>query len=279
MRGCFVAWLLDPEAVSAVRNAVRDELEESSDSGVDSLLPGVDAATVSVFLRRPGGDAPQLAWYVEHDDGDAWTDPAAVIREHSPLFPEVASRLAGGAPTVVADSAANATELVHAALPGRPGAYADCTDTLPIVRPQNDPNDASDDDPHGHPEVVPLVLRVRGGVGSLFARALAGLIVRTPAWLEAKFEAASLDVMETEGMYTETLLLESNPSEDAVWWYMESGGMEQVKDAYYDSDSAIARVSEHVLGWVLERPERVLAHPVEASEFELLAHAVDPGRD
>ncbi|WP_269782707.1 hypothetical protein [Halobacterium wangiae] len=38
-------------------------------------------------------------------------------------------------------------------------------------------------------------------------------------------------------------------------------------------------LAEHVLGWLLERPARVLAHPVEASDFELLAHAVDTDRE
>ena len=279
-RGCFVAWPLDAEAVPTVRDAVRDELADADERGVAALLPDAGAATVSVFLRRADSDAPQFVWYVEYEDSEAWADPATVVREHSPLFQRVASCLADGAPTVVAHSAADAVELVHAGVPGRPAVYADRTDALPAFCSGGDLNDASSDAPGAdRPEIVPLVLRVRGGVGSLFARALAGLFERTPTWLEAKFEAASLDVMAEEGMHTETLLLERDADGYAVWWYMESGGMERVKDAYYASDSAIARVSEHVLGWVLERPERALVHPVEASEFELLAHAVAPNRD
>lgn len=248
-----------------------EELPDAAGRGVDPLLPGVGATTVSVFLRRPETDAVQLVWFVEHGDDDAWRDPAAAIREHSPLFPRVESALAGS-PTVVAADADDATELVHAAVPDRPTAFADRTDALPIV--------CSGGDPGGdRPDVVPLVLGIRGGVGSLLAHGLAGLFARTPAWLEAKFEAASLDVMEAEGMYTETLLLERDAGGYRLWWYMESGGMEQVGEAYYESDSLVARASEYVLGWALERPERALVHPVEASEFEPLAHAVDPDRN
>lgn len=270
-RGCFVAWPLDPGAADAARTTVRDELADAAGRGVNPLLQDAGAATVSVFLRRPESDAPQLAWFVEHDDREAWADPAATIRDQSPVFDRLDSVLADGRPTVVAVSATDATEIVHAALPGRPVAFADQTDALSVVCSGNDSTVS-------RPEVVPLVLDVRGGIGSVLARGLTWLVVRTPAWLEAKFEAASLDVMEAEGMYTETLLLSRDPDGYRVWWYMESGGMDDVAEAYYDSDSRIARVSEHVLGWMLERPGRVLEHPVEATEFELLAHAVDPGR-
>ena len=272
---CFVAWPLRAEAVAELRSAVRDELAGADGRGVDPLLPDAGAATVSVFLHRPDGEAPALVWYVEHADGGVWPDPAATIREQSPLFPALSAFLADGEPAVVADSAAGVAELVHAAVPGRPAVYADRTDALPVVCSGGDAADT----PADRPDVVPLVLRVRGGVGSLVARAFAGLFERTPARLEAKFEAASLDVMEAEGMHTETLLLERTGTGYDLWWYMEAGDMAEVGEAYYASDSAIARVSEHVLGWVLERPERALAHPVEASDFELLAHAVDAGRE
>ena len=278
--GCFVAWPLDADAVDDVRGSVREHLADAEPADANASLPDVDALTVSVLLRQPDGDRPQFAWFVEYAESESWADPVAAIREHSPLFSAVAPHLASGEPTVVAETAENATEFVHAAVPGRPTAFAARADSPPGICADGDSErkvaDASRAPP---PEVVPLVLRVRGGLGSLFARALAGLFDRTPAWVEAKFEAASLEVMKAEGMYTETLLLQRDDEGYAVWWYMESGGMEQVKDAYYESDSRIARLSEYVLDWVLERPERALVHPVEASEFELLAHGVDPGRD
>jgi hypothetical protein len=268
-RGCFVAWPLDPERVAALRETVRTELDAGR--GAEALLPGVNAATVSVFVREADGDAPQLAWFVEHEEGPEWRDPAAAIRDHSPLFPALAEALGDGDATVVADTAPATAELVHAALPDRPVSFDAGTSELPVVGPRKAGGSP-------RPDVVPLVLRVRGGLGSLFARALAGAFERTPGWLEAKFESSSLDIMEAEGMYTETLLLERGEDGYRLWWYMESGGMEQVQDAYYESDSRIARLSERVLGWVLERPERVLVEPVAATEFDLLAHAVAPDR-
>lgn len=274
---CFVSWPLRPGVADELRYAVRDELAGADGRGVDPLLPG--AATVSVFLRHPDREAPKLAWYVEHEEGSSWADPEAAIRDRSPLFPALARFLADGETVVVADSATGAVELVHAEVPGRPAAYTDQTDALPIVCSGGDADAASDASVANRPEVVPLVLRVRGGLGSLFARAFAGLLERTPAWLEAKFEAASIEVMEAEGMYTETLLLERTGAGYDLWWYMEAGDMAEVGEAYYASDSAVARVSEHVLGWVLERPKRALVHPVEASDFELLAHSVDTGRE
>jgi len=270
--GCFVSWPLRATALDDIRETVIAELDGAEGSGIAELLPVDGVETVSLFVHNPDDGRPTLVWYVEHDRDYEWSDPAAVVREHSPLFPALAEFLTDGEPNVVAAASPDTTLLVHANLPGRPRAYADRSEGLPIVLSANDSGGEV-------PDVVPLRLAVRSGLGSLVARAFAGLFERTPAWLEAKFEAASLDVMEAEGMYTETLLLERTDAGYDIWWYMESGDMEQVGEAYYETDNRVARVSEHVLGWVLERPERVLAHPDEASEFELLAHAVDPDRE
>lgn len=267
---CFVSWPLEVDAVDAVRGTVREELDGADGSGAVKLLSLEGVATASVFVYDD--DGPELVWYVEHRGDDEWENPAAIVREASPLFPALAAHLTSGTPTVISDSAPSSLEVVHASLPDRPNAYADRSGDLPTVLSGNDPG-------AGVPDVVPLRLDIRPGPGSLLARLGASLIVRTPDWLEAKFEAASLDVMAAEGMYTETLLLERTDAGYVLWWYMESGGMDQVYEAYYASSSRIARVSEHVLGWVLERPERALTHPVEASDFELLAHAVDTERE
>jgi hypothetical protein len=267
---CFVSWPLRVDAVDGLRATVARELDGADGSGVAELLPESGVSTTSVFIYQD--HRPKLVWYVEHDGGDAWAEPAAAVRDASPLFPTLADHCDSRPATVVADLDPDAVEVVHASLPDRPNAYADRSGGLPTVLSGNDAD-------AGVPDVVPLRLAIRPGLGSLLARVGAGLVDRTPDWLEAKFEAASHDVMADEGMYTETLLLERTPDGYDLWWYMESGGMAQVYEAYYESSSRIARVSEHVLGWVLERPERVLAHPVEASDFELLAHAVDAKRE
>lgn len=267
---CFVSWPLGVDAVDGLRATVARELDGADGSGVAELLPESGVSTTSVFIYHD--HRPEFVWYVEHDGGGAWENPATAVRDASPLFPALTDHLAPRAATVVADLDPDAVEVVHASLPDRPNAYADRSGELPTVLSGNDAD-------AGVPDVVPLRLAIRPGLGSLFARVSAGLIDRTPDWFEAKFEAASLDVMAAEGMYTETLFLERTPNGYDLWWYMESGSMAQVYEAYYESSSRIARVSEHVLGWVLERPERALAHPVEASDFELLAHAVDAARE
>jgi hypothetical protein len=270
--GCFVSWPLRATGLDDLRETVVAELDDTEGSGLAELLPLAGVSTVSLFVHEPDDGQTGLVWYVEHDRDERWRDPARIVREHSPLFRALAEHLTADEPTVVAEGSPDATSVVHMSVPGRPRAYANRTDDLPAVL-------SDDDSDAGVPDVVPLRLTIRPGLGSLFACALAGLIERTPAWLEAKFEAASLDVLEDEEMYTETLLLERTGDGYDLWWYMEADNMEQVGEAYYETDNRVARVSEHVLGWVLERPEHALAHPTQASDFELLAHAVDGGRE
>lgn len=270
---CFVSWPLRAGAVDDLRAEVASALDGADGSGVDALLPVDGVATVSLFRRGRDGDSA-LVWYVEHAATDEWSDPVAVVRDQSPLFPEIAALLASSDPTVVADASPGVVRLVHASLPGRANEYADRTGETPTVVSANDPDG-------GTPDVVPLRLAVAPGLGTLFARLFAGVSARLAddGPVERAFESRTEPVLEAEGMYTESLLLQRTDDGYVLWWYMESGGMERVGEAYYESTSAVARVSEYVLGRVLERPERALAHPVEASDFEPLAHAVDAGRE
>lgn len=269
---CFVSWRVDAGAVDDLRTEVSAALEGAHGSGVDELLPLDGVSTVSLFAHDDG-ERPALVWYVEHAVGGRWRDPAAVVREQSPLFPALAEYLADGDPNVVADASADVVRLVHESLPGRPNAYADQTGTLPTVLSAGGDEEI--------PAVVPLRLAVEPGLGTALARLFAGLMDRLAddGVVKRTFESWTEPILEAEGMYTESLLLERTEAGYDLWWYMESGGMEQVYEAYYDSTSRIARLSERALGRVLERPERVLAHPVEASDFELLTHAVAAERE
>jgi|GEM_PF-2183844 len=268
----FVAWPYVPDANrDSILAVLRDALDGTEGSGVSHVLPGLGAQTVSVF-HHPGATRPWHVWFVEHPTSDAWTDPPATIRQASPLFETgLADHLESDPAVTVTDVSPDATELVHAFLPDRPAGYADQTDDTPIVR-------SRDDSTTPIPDVVPLRLRVRSGLATRAVRGLAWLTARTPAWLEARFDSATQPILEAEGMQTETLLLHRQPDGDDIWWYMEADDMGQVETAYYESWNPIARLSEHALGLILEAPDRVLAHPVEASEFELLLHAVAPTR-
>lgn len=273
----FVSWPLAPASTAVdVRGVLREELADADGPGVTDLLPDVGVSTVSVLLyslgdenseSREDDERPCLVWYVEHEVGEAWATPGRVIREHSPLWPALEPLLADGAPTVVAETAAGATEVVHAFLPDRPTSWVDEGDDLPVLLPPGE-------DGASEPDVVPLQLVIRPGLGSVLARGIAGLMDRTPEWLTAKFEAWTQPILEAEGMYTETLLLERTDSGYELWWYMEAGDMGQVKEGFEESDSYVARLSEPIFGLFLENPGRAFDHPVAASNFELLAHAV-----
>lgn len=268
---CFVSWPLR-DGGEGVRAAAVSALDGADGTGLEAVLPVDGVSTASVFVR--GDDLSDLVWYVEHDGDEQWCDPAAVVREQSPLFPALAGFLAEREPTVVADGERDAVRLVHASLPGRPRGFADQTGELPVVL-------SADDADGGLPDVVPLRLAVEPGLGTAVARLFAGIVSRLAddGFVERAFDSWTQPVLEAEGMYTETLLLERTDAGYDLWWYMESAGMEQVGEAYYETDNRVARASEHVLGWVLERPERALAHPGEATDFELLVHAVAADRE
>lgn len=253
-------------------------LGTSPASGADAILPHPDVETVSLF-RDTGKDTPILGWYVEHEDSSAWKDPATVIRDTSPLFEQgLEGLLSDSPPRVIADGSEGIQELVHATLPQRPRTYPDQRSRLPILCGDPDGNDARSTDSNDTPDVVLIRLKIRPGVGSALARLFGWLFDRTPEWLESRFETWTEPILEAEGMYTETLLLEHAAERYVLWWYMETGDMGQVYEAYEESDSRIARLSERVLGLALENPARIIQSPMITSDFELLAHAVSKDR-
>jgi uncharacterized protein YunC (DUF1805 family) len=90
-------------------------------------------------------------------------------------------------------------------------------------------------------------------------------------------ETWSGEMLEAEQMYTESIVLERRSEGYVLCGYMETEAMEGVYDAYYDTWNPVARVSEVVLGRVLEEPAQILEYPL-GTDIEVLAHAVDPDR-
>jgi len=78
-------------------------------------------------------------------------------------------------------------------------------------------------------------------------------------------------------MYTESLLLETDGTHQVVHYYMETGDMDRLYEAFYESDDWEARFSEWVMRRVLANPETFLEPPLK-TDCEVLIHAVDPER-
>jgi hypothetical protein len=236
---------LAPGAAATVRERVAEL--EPDDGGTDWLLPGPGVVTVSLFRREADGGG-ELVWYVEVDDETPWADPAAVQRR-SPLFDPPGRLLSGPARHYGAGE-----RVIHALHPGRP--------------PRPDPVD-----------VVLVRVGIAPGLGTWLARLLAGAIdlLRGTA-VERRLVAASGEVLDEEGMWTESLFLDRSDDGDGVLWYMEAADMDRVLDAYETSDNPVARWSERVLDHVFEDPISLLDDPRAASDYEPLAHATAPAR-
>ena len=271
-----------PGASDAVRELVAERVASEdvggTDTGVDALVGFDGVHTASLFLgRRDGGS--RLVWYLEVDDAERgpWADPATAPIRNSPLFDAgLGDRLEAPDSARVLSAPSTATALVvHATLPGRPssaGTDADGTPRRVLV-----PSEAFDG---RSPDVVLLRLRVAPGLGELFVRALAGATGRLDdeGRIERAFDDWTEPVLEDEGMLTETVFLERTEGDYYLCWYMEAEDTDEVYEAYFGTSNRVARISEHVVGWILENPRRVLQNPVESSDHELLAHAVSPDR-
>lgn len=60
----------------------------------------------------------------------------------------------------------------------------------------------------------------------------------------------------------------------AVLGVMETAEMKGVPEGFYRTDNLVARVSERVLGWVIEEPVQALRYDALRTDFEPLVHAV-----
>jgi len=234
---------------------LRDRIEaarpaDGTAAATDWLLAGEDVATVSLFWDRRERASPALYWYVEVTDGSAWGDPAATLSERSPLVADLDDLLVG-APRVFGTD----EEIVHAHNPARPG--------TPVS-----------------PDVVLVRVGIRPGFATTLFRGLVGAIDRlddTP--VGRQFEKSSVEVLEEERMWTETLWLDADDEAydgHSVLWYMEAEDMDVVTDAYEQTDNVMARWSELVLNHLFEQPMALLGDPRDASGYELLAHATNP---
>lgn len=85
------------------------------------------------------------------------------------------------------------------------------------------------------------------------------------------------ETVETEAMYTESLLLETVETHQVVHYYMETEDMDRLYEAFCESDDWEARFSEWVMSRVLANPETFLEPPLKP-DCEVLIHAVDPER-
>lgn len=265
---------LEPDRLESVRAALerrRDEhaehaeRDETDEHGADCLL-GVDGATTaSLFLDR-NGDAPELVWYVEvpWTAVEAWDeDPTTTLANAFPVTREAVRE-------VDDDESVDRELLVHAVHPSRPERVvpADATASERADR---------EDEPTADVELVRMDLesgfpeRLADWFAGLSRRAIDGELKldRTEAW--------SIEMLEAEDMFTESIFLERRVDGYSLVQYMETAEMAGVYDAYYDTWNPVARASDLVLGCVLEDPDVILSYPLD-TDVELLAHATDPDR-
>jgi hypothetical protein len=263
----------------AVRETLAAWAREQTDGDARTVLPVEGVTLVTLFLDTGGfgwreddtdrGDA--LLWYVEVGNGDApaWRDPDATIRDASPLFEAGLEKHLDADAMVHAGGWDGHRYVTHATNPHRRERYADAVgDTLvaPVA---------------GETLPIPVVLvslGLRGGlVSTLVARAVDAVnwlkgFDRVQAW--ARDET---DTIEAEAMYTESLLLQTVGARQVVHYYMETEDMDQLYEAFSESDDWEARFSEWLFRRVLATPETFLEPPLE-SDCEVLLHAVDPER-
>lgn len=251
--------------------AVADRLRAADTDGVAALVPEVDVATVSLFVRRPAERPAELVWYLEvAEDAAAAHRPADAVAG-SPLL---ADELGGsvGAPgdwTCLSDR--DGSLAVHATLDGRPRWVGTTSGTAPLV--------VNGDEPARSVDVVILDLRIRPGLPSRLLSAGVRVLRALDRldWVERRVEAWTQPVLEAERMFTESIFLARTARGPELRWYMEVADFAEAVDAYAETPSRLARLSEVTLSWLFEEPG-VLRERNPTTAYELLAHAVSPER-
>ncbi|MFC7134877.1 MULTISPECIES: hypothetical protein [Salinibaculum] len=280
-----------------LREGVVSRAQADADRGMQALLPHDGVLTVTVCLGR-GRDGPRLWWFVEIADDvtSTFQDPAGAIRE-SPLLAGNASKLLEAAtPLVFGPGGQDGPLMVHATNPDRPRGYVRSADTREGDGEGRDSEQAADRRAKGTPQVlvadegpaaVPEVYLVtwglRGGPATWFMRALTRLMRLTrDTRIERQFEEWSRPVIEDEQMWTETGFYDraerASDDRDRIRYWMECDSLEGVWQGFDESTNLVARVSEVVLGWVIDRPERALSVEGFTTDCETLVHAVAPER-
>ena len=250
-----------------VSSVLSDTLADLSGEGTAGLTGLEGIATASLFLRS--GDPAWLVWVLEPATDATFDDPDVELRRSSPLYTDDLEDLLADGDEVLPNERARLVG--HETLRGRPTTVEERADTLPVVL-------SDGRGPASPADAVLLRLAIRPGLPGRFLAGLVGLIGRLRGGrIEHLFRALSEPVMEAEGMYTETLVLEDVADGRFLTWYMEFADLDTVYEAYDDTSNPVARVSEFLLGRVLVDPAAVLTPPRDP-DFELLAHAVSPDR-
>ncbi|WP_247002064.1 DUF6176 family protein [Halosolutus gelatinilyticus] len=262
---------VDPTRVDELGTRVSQTLAEAD----PSELLGVDgASTATLFLDR-GGAEPILRWYVELPRSvvDAWNDPDATIDEAFPIAHDALEPM---------DEPIDRELVVHAVNPSRPRSIAaDDSDADPNPDADRESGSllvAADRDESGV-DVELVRTRLESGFPERFADWFAELSRRVVAGdLDLdRVQSWSAEMLDAEEMYTESIFLERGADGYAALQYMEARDMRQVYDAYYATWNPVARLSELLLGRLLEEPSRILQYPF-GSDIEPLAHAIAPDR-
>ncbi|MFB6128060.1 MAG: hypothetical protein ABEJ79_12315 [Halolamina sp.] len=267
----YVRFSLREGAAATVRETIADWVDDDRDDDASTLLPVAGVNLCSVFLD--GADnRPALVWYVEVVDRERepWSDPVAAVRR-SPVFDAGLADLLAGDPVVRARGASGHLQVVTATHPDRQTWYESTCDR-PLVAPV-----AGDDLPLAI-AVVALPLRSR------LVSVLSAATVRFVDWLKRSTPLGEAlrgetEVLAEERLYSESFVL-GPPDDDGVrrmHYYIEAESMDQLYEGFEDADDWTARLGEALIRRVFASPERLLDPPLE-SDYELLVHAVDPGR-
>lgn len=270
-----------PDRAADIRTHVLDTAREGAGDGVGALLPPEGVATVTVCLEA-GSDGPALWWYVElaTNPPDAWADPTGVIRSGPVFDAEVESCLTDADPLVFGPNGPDGRLAVHATHPERPTGFRTGPDGVAELDGERMPRVLlAEDGPTDAPEVMMVTYALRGGPATWFARGLSRLMdwVDEDSWIERRFDEWTEPVIEDERMWTEAAFYDRGRP-DRIRYWMECDGLETVWEGFTESSSTVTRVSELVLGWIIQHPERVLTVEGFETDFETLVHAVSPNR-
>lgn len=86
-------------------------------------------------------------------------------------------------------------------------------------------------------------------------------------------------VLQTEGLYTESLFLKRTDDGDFVLWYMEADDINQFYDGFeraFESQHPLAIAAEKFIRTVFEEPEKALTG--NEGNHELVIHGRNPER-
>ena len=292
----LVSQAVKPDCADKIAAFVIEQARASGAESTKALLPSTDVWTVTVFLER-GKHGPVLWWYVEleGEGNGVWSDPVDVVHE-SPLFTAgLGEYLGSSSARVFGPDRFDGLLVVHARHPDRPTTYR--TGEHGVAEPEDEWKPAvilAEDGESAVPDVVFVRWRLRSGPATWFMRGFARFTnwLDNDSWLERKFTEWSEPVLEEEDMWTESYFLErGGPREvasesnhrgrgtgTAVLGVMETAEMKGVVEGFYRTNNLVARVSERVLGLVIENPAQALRYEALRTDYEPLVHAVNPER-